>query len=113
YIGSVVPGLDEHKVLISVAALAVLALVNVIGIRESAMISLVMAIAAVIVNVIVICITFLHMGSEGWTRVGDLFEHQGAMSSHQMLVGFAGAWLAFSGLESISQLSPAMKLPIK
>ena len=30
-----------------------------------------------------------------------------------MLVGFAGAWLAFSGLESISQLSPAMKLPIK
>ena len=29
------------------------------------------------------------------------------------LIGFAGAWLAFSGLESINQLSPAMKLPIK
>jgi hypothetical protein len=28
------------------------------------------------------------------------------------LIGFSGAWLAFSGLESISQLSPAMRLPI-
>jgi hypothetical protein len=29
------------------------------------------------------------------------------------MIGFAGAWLAFSGLESISQLSPAMRLPIR
>ena len=29
------------------------------------------------------------------------------------LVGFAGAWLAFSGLESISQLSPAMREPLR
>src|SRR5207247_6095334 len=30
-----------------------------------------------------------------------------------ILVGFAGAFLAFSGLESISQLSPVMKTPRK
>src|SRR5258708_34416316 len=30
-----------------------------------------------------------------------------------MLVGFAGSFVAFSGLESISQLSPAMKTPRK
>src|SRR5207245_6891224 len=30
-----------------------------------------------------------------------------------ILVGFAGSFLAFSGLESISQLSPAMKTPRK
>jgi amino acid transporter len=30
-----------------------------------------------------------------------------------LLVGFSSAWLAFSGLESISQLSPAMRLPLR
>src|SRR5205807_10598724 len=30
-----------------------------------------------------------------------------------LLVGFAGSFLAFSGLESISQLSPVMKTPRK
>ena len=35
------------------------------------------------------------------------------MSSKEILIGFAAAWLAFSGLESISQLSPAMRLPLR
>ena len=34
------------------------------------------------------------------------------MSYRELLVGFAAAWLAFSGLESISQLSPAMRFPL-
>ena len=32
---------------------------------------------------------------------------------YDLLVGFASAWLAFSGLESISQLSPTMRLPLR
>jgi amino acid transporter len=34
-----------------------------------------------------------------------------ALTPITLLVGFAGSFLAFSGLESISQLSPVMKLP--
>ncbi len=35
------------------------------------------------------------------------------MSYRELLVGFAAAWLAFSGLESISQLSPNMRFPLR
>src|SRR2546423_14708014 len=41
-----------------------------------------------------------------------MFEHASLTPPH-ILVGFAGAVLAFSGLESISQLSPSMKTPRK
>src|SRR5438128_12204487 len=37
----------------------------------------------------------------------------GALGGMFILVGFAGSFLAFSGLESISQLSPVMKTPRK
>jgi len=35
------------------------------------------------------------------------------LSFYDLLIGFASAWLAFSGLESISQLSPAMRFPLR
>jgi len=35
------------------------------------------------------------------------------LHSYDLLVGFGAAWLAFSGLESISQLSPAMRFPLR
>ena len=40
----------------------------------------------------------VHGGARPWPLAGDL-------------VGFAGAWLAFSGLESISQIAPALREP--
>src|SRR5438132_12299590 len=36
-----------------------------------------------------------------------------ALTPASLLIGFAGSFLAFSGLESISQLSPVMKTPRK
>jgi hypothetical protein len=41
-----------------------------------------------------------------------MFAHQ-KLTLPALLVGFAGSFLAFSGLESISQLSPVMKTPRK
>ena len=56
-------------------------------------------------------------------RAGSFRRRNGGEPSHASLrivlcrfttlvVGFAAAWLAFSGLESISQLSPAMRFPL-
>ncbi|HAH01393.1 MAG TPA: hypothetical protein DCL75_21670, partial [Ktedonobacter sp.] len=42
---------------------------------------------------------------------GDQLPLGHALTPVTLLVGFAGSFLAFSGLESISQLSPVMKLP--
>jgi amino acid transporter len=113
YIGSVLPWFDEHIASVACLALVVLALVNIVGIRESAMLSLCMAGAALIVNVIVLSFTMLSLNPTTW---GELIERAFTthdMSPRNMLIGYSSAWLAFSGLESISQLSPAMKLPIQ
>jgi amino acid transporter len=59
YVGSVFPFLDPHIVLLSCIGVVVLAALNIIGIRESATVSLVMACAAFIVDMIVIGIAFI------------------------------------------------------
>jgi amino acid transporter len=113
YIGSVVPSLDAHILLFSCIGVGVLALLNIIGIRESAGVSLVMAVASFVVNVVVIVIALFTMSAEQWSAVMSRLGTGSGISNYQLLVGFASAWLAFSGLESISQLSPAMRLPLR
>jgi amino acid transporter len=113
YIGSAFAALDSHVVLLSCTGVAVLAALNIIGIRESAAVALVMACASFLVNLLVIGTAMLNMNSSEWHTV---FGHLGTgpdISFYDLLVGFASAWLAFSGLESISQLSPAMRFPLR
>src|SRR5215207_177617 len=57
YLATMLPVIGEHIVLSTVVVLALLTMINIIGIRESAMISLTMAIAALIVDLVVIGVT--------------------------------------------------------
>ncbi len=113
YLGSIWPVLDAHVVDLAVATLLLLAIVNTIGIRESATLSLVMAVFALGVDVAVIGSIVLKAGAEDWRALWDSISLVERLDRTTMMVGFSGAWLAFSGLESISQLSPAMRLPIR
>lgn len=113
YLASLFPTLDPHIIGLSVGALLFLAAINLIGIRESAIISLVMAVAALSVDVLVLGVTWWHIGPPHWQLVLDHLKLGSALTPTTFLVGFAGSWLAFSGLESISQLSPAMREPLK
>jgi amino acid transporter len=113
YIGSAFAAIDAHIVLLSCLGVGVLAALNIVGIRESAMVALVMAGASFLVNLAVIGAATLNMDGAQWAAViGKLGTGKG-ISHYELLVGFASAWLAFSGLESISQLSPAMRLPLR
>ncbi|MBI5431835.1 MAG: amino acid permease [Planctomycetes bacterium] len=113
YLGSVFPVLSEHVVWFAVLTLGVLAVVNIIGIRESATLSLFMALLALVVDLVVIVIVFVSATPEQWAAVKHTAMLAKDIDLSTFLIGFGGAWLAFSGLESISQLSPAMRLPIK
>ncbi len=113
YLGSVFPWLEHHVVAMAVCTLLFLAIVNTIGIRESAWLSLVMASGAFCVNLVVIGFVALSFGPAQWDAVKANLAQVNEIAPRTFLIGFAGAWLAFSGLESISQLSPAMRLPIK
>ncbi len=113
YIGSAFPALDAHIVLLSCLGVALLAALNIIGIRESATVSLVMASSAFVIDLVVISGAFWNMNAEQWRTIFGHLSMGKGITSYDLLVGFAAAWLAFSGLESISQLSPAMRLPLR
>jgi amino acid transporter/nucleotide-binding universal stress UspA family protein len=113
YIGSAFAVLDAHVVLLACSAVGVLAALNIVGIRESATVSLIMASAAFFVNLLVIIAAVLIMDGSHWSTVLAHLGTGRGISHYEILVGFSSAWLAFSGLESISQLSPTMRFPLR
>ena len=113
YIGSAFPALDSHIVLLACAGVGILAVLNIVGIRESATVALVMACASFLVNLCVIAIAVFTMDGAQWSTVLSKIGSGRGISHYELLVGFSSAWLAFSGLESISQLSPTMRFPLR
>lgn len=113
YIGSLIPFVDAHIVLLACAGLIGLALLNIIGIRESATFALGMAVIAFIVDLVVIGFSLKDLSRAEWSEALVSVIPGGDVSYREVLVGFGAAWLAFSGLESISQLSPTMRLPLR
>ncbi|MPZ78409.1 MAG: amino acid permease [Deltaproteobacteria bacterium] len=113
YMGSVFPFLDAHIVILACVGVGVLAALNIVGIRESATVALVMACASFLVNLVVIGVAFIDMDASQWHAVVSKLGTGKNLSTYDLLVGFSSAWLAFSGLESISQLSPTMRLPLR
>jgi amino acid transporter len=71
-----------------------------------------MAIAAFCVNLVVIAVVLWKMSSADGEVVHATLALAQDLDRQTFLKGFATAWLAFSGLESISQLSPAMRTPL-
>ncbi|MBI2963731.1 MAG: universal stress protein [Deltaproteobacteria bacterium] len=112
YVGSVFPYFEEHVVAFSCLGILSLALLNIVGIRESATVALWMAVAALSIDAWVIACTLVHLGPAELGRLVASLRHTEGLSLRGALIGFSGAWLAFSGLESIAQLSPTMRPPL-
>lgn len=110
YLASILP-LGHYILWGAVIGIIFLAILNVIGIKESAGVTAVVAIAAFIVDIIVVGFVISQMGPGAWHVVFSSLGQVTKLTPWALLTGFAGAFLAFSGLESISQLSPAMQTP--
>lgn len=93
----------------TLACLVVLCALNIVGIKESATASLGLAIAAFVVDLLVIGAALVRSPPEMLGAIPAQLAQFASLKPTQMLVGYAGAWLAFSGLESMSQLAPAMR----
>ncbi len=113
YVGSVFHSIDPYIVVFACLGLAALAILNIIGIRESATVALVMALTAFVVDLVVIVLSLRELSPELWLRATETLSPGEEMTTRSLLVGFAASWLAFSGLESISQLSPTMRFPLR
>jgi len=113
YLSVVLPAIGPLALWITIGMLIALGILNWVGISESAKVSLVGAIIAFISDVAILITVFSHISLPSFVAlIPDMFAHH-PLTPVSILVGFAGSFLAFSGLESISQLSPVMKTPRK
>jgi amino acid transporter len=111
YFQNVIPAIGPYVLPATILMIVLLGILNWWGIKESAMVSLYIAIAAFISDIVILIAVFVSIPLHDILQlIGSIF--QGSQLTPVVVVtGFAGAFLAFSGLESISQLSPVMQRP--
>jgi amino acid transporter len=96
---------------VTISVLVALGVLNALGIKESARVSALFASLAALGQLVVVVAAAVSLGPAG---IAESFHELGRgspLTPVGVLTGFAAAFLAFSGLESISQLAPAMKEP--
>ncbi len=111
YLAAELPKLTPYIAPAACGALIVLGLLNYIGIRESAVLTAVLAIGSLAVNLVVVGVVAMRIDGAHWRLVLEQFSAIKALPPWRILVGFGSSWLAFSGLESISQIAPALREP--
>ncbi len=110
YIAAIRPFAYEIPVL-SVAALLAIGFLHWIGVREVARVALAMAMAALVFEGGLVAAVLAKLQPTSWLGLWRHLGHMATASWGEAAAGFAGAWLAFSGLESLGQLAPAVREP--
>ena len=119
YLSVVLPALGPQTkflglaitLLITIIVLVLLGILNWVGVSESARVSMVGAVIAFVSDLAILVTVFAHISFPQFLSLFPRMFSGKTLTPVTVLVGFAGSFLAFSGLESISQLSPVMKLP--
>ena len=113
YLTVVAGPLKPFVLVAAVGALVLLGLLNVVGVRTSAEVTAVFAVLAGIGQVAVVAAVAARLGLTGFFASFTHLLAGPPLGPLALLTGFSGAFLAFSGLESIAQLAPAMAEPRK
>ena len=111
YFEAVIPRIAPYVLIITLVVMALLGILNWYGIKESAGVSMVIASVAFVSDILILLFIFIHVPLGTVASIFREMFTSTPLTPVSLLVGFAGAFLAFSGLESISQLSPVMRLP--
>ncbi|HKV59401.1 MAG TPA: APC family permease, partial [Ktedonobacteraceae bacterium] len=113
YLSVVAGPIGPYVLEITIVVLILLGILNWVGISESAKVSLVGAVIAFASDIAILITVFSHISFSYFLSLFPKMFENHVIGPTTILVGFAGSFLAFSGLESISQLSPVMKTPRK
>jgi amino acid transporter len=110
YFSAIFHGIAPFVLPFALLVIALLGVLNWWGIRQSAAVSLVVAVVAFVVDLVILAAVALNVPAHA---IGQAFAElfSTPIRPTTFLAGFAGSFLAFSGLESVSQLSPVMRLP--
>lgn len=113
YLSVIFKVLTPFILVAGIAALLALGFLNLIGIKASAQVTATLAVAAAAGQLAVVFAVLARFGpGELWSSL-PLVLTGPPLNPVRILTGYAGAFLAFSGLESISQLAPAIEEPRK
>jgi amino acid transporter len=113
YLAVVMPSLLHVALYATVGALIALGILNLLGIRESARTTAIFACLAGAGQVLVVVATAIYLGPAGVLHSFSSITHGTPLTPILLLTGYGAAFLAFSGLESVAQLAPAMREPRK
>jgi amino acid transporter len=113
YLTVVAGPLKPLVMVVTVAALILLGLLNLMGVRTSAQATAIFATVAAAGQLAVVIGVAVHLGPSGFLNSFSRMLAGPRLSPLGVLTGYSGAFLAFSGLESIAQLAPAMAEPRK
>ncbi len=113
YLSVVAPAIGPIALWVTIGILILLGILNWVGISESARVSLVGAVIAFVSDLAILFTIFSHVSFAEFLGLFSRMFAGHSLTPTSLLAGFAGSFLAFSGLESISQLSPVMKQPHK
>jgi len=113
YLAVIVPAISPRPLVvgITVTALIVLGCLNLLGIKDSARVSAAFAVLAAAGQLLVVMAVAVSLGPAGIVRSFHTIVEGPAVTPVVLITGYAAAFLAFSGLETIAQLAPAMREP--
>jgi amino acid transporter len=111
YLAIVAPYLMPLVMTVTVIALVGLGILNVLGIKESARTTAIFATVAAAGQLVVVLATAIYLGPSGIIESFRAVTHGPTLNVGLVITGYGAAFLAFSGLESIAQLAPAMREP--
>jgi amino acid transporter len=103
----------------TIAALLVLLVLNIVGLRESAAVNAFFAATKLCVAFILLGVSAYYITAhDGWAELWDMVIHPTLpggrdLTMGALVIGYADTWLAYSGLESGAQISGAMKSPVR
>ncbi len=113
YLAVVMPFLKDVALQATVGALIALGILNLLGIKESARATAIVACFAGGGQIVVVLATAIFLGPAGVLHSFSSITHGPPLTPILLLTGYGAAFLAFSGLESVAQLAPAMREPRK
>src|ERR1700694_2296215 len=113
YLAVLLPFLNGVVLQATVGALIALCILNLLGIKESARATAIVACLAGGGQLVVVLATAIFLGPAGVLHSFSAITHGPPLTPILLLTGYGAAFLAFSGLESVAQLAPAMREPRK
>jgi amino acid transporter len=110
YLAALAP-FPHEIVILSVIGILGLGFLHWIGIQELARLALILGLATLAVEGALVAAVIANLSPADWADLGARLRGLPSVGLAEGASGFAAAWLAFSGLESLGQLAPAVREP--